>query len=317
MFLIKQQNKDIIANQIIKNNSGIALIITVIILTNLLMITLIITDVVLRIGKSSQQISEAEIAYLAAESAIEEAIYEIEENKDARYLGVENEISSGNLIEVDASWERYIKPVYTTPVTCIDAEQKFSYYNNVSSIDDLAILLDSVGKVGESSCIFAESFSSSQITHDNNLVVLLAPGKSFELDLNIMVAGVNFYPDHITIDWSIPDISSFQGSSPHVVGKIIMLSAIDQVEFPTSNSGLISIPEEPDRLATNPDYRIRIVNNETDDYALYLIDPVPTVGGGPNDKLPIGIKINSDGFYSETKKKERTIEYEKKFWQIY
>ncbi len=316
MFLIYQQknNKNNIT-KIISDNSGIALILTIIILTNLLMITLIITDVVLRIGKSSQQISEAEVAYLSAESAIEEAIYEIEKNKDASNLGVVNSVTTGTLDDVDANWRRYIEPIYTTPVTCVDANQKFSYYE-VNSLNELASAL--FGELGTSSCMFANDFSSNLINHSNNLAILLAPGKSFELDLDIAVASSDFYPDHINLSWAIPNIPSVQSASSTVDGKIIVLDNDEQTEIDTNNepSPEPSVPSSGS-FSTNPNYRIRIINNEDSAYALYLIDPVPTVSGGSNDSLPVSIKINSQGFYSASKRKERTIKFVKRFWQIY
>lgn len=314
MFLIKNPKKNISISPIIKNNSGIALIITVIILTNLLMITLIITDVVLRIGKSSQQISEAEVAYLSAESATEQAIYEIEENKDASNLGISSAVTTGNLADVDANWERYVEPIYITPVICVDTEQKFTYYN-VSSLTELAQALSA--DFGNSSCIFANDFSQGPINHSNNLAIFLGPGKSFELDLDTIVADTNFYPDHVVINWQIPNIPLVQSYSPLVDGKIIVLSDSEQTESTTNNASQVTVPTPPDSLGTSPNYRIRIINNETTDYALYSIDPRPTISGGPNEYLPVGLKIISNGYYSASKRKERTIEFEKRFWQIY
>ena len=316
MFLTQKQKNNKKNNiKIINNNSGIALILTVIILTNLLMITLIITDVVLRIGKSSQQISEAEIAYLSAESAIEEGIYEIEKNKDASGLGVASSVTAGTLDDVDTNWERYIEPVYTTSVICVDANQKFTYYE-VSSLTELAQALS--GELGVSSCMFANDFSSDFINHSNNLAILLAPGKSFELDLDITVASSDFYPDHIELAWAIPNIPSVQSASSTVDGKIIVLSNDEQTEIDTNNESTPE-PSVPSlgNFGTSPNHRIRIINNESSAYAMYLIDPVPTVSGGSNDSLPVSIKINSKGFYSASKRKERTIRFKKLFWQIY
>ncbi len=55
----------------LNNQQGIALILAVLILANLFIIAFIVSDIVIRIGKSSHQIGYSEIAYLAAETAVE------------------------------------------------------------------------------------------------------------------------------------------------------------------------------------------------------------------------------------------------------
>ena len=146
----------------------------------------------------------------------------------------------------------------------------------------------------------------------------MAPNKSFELDLDITVASSDFYPDHIDLSWAIPNIPSVQSASSTVDGKIIVLDNNGQTEIDTNNEPTPepSVPNSGS-FGSCPNHRIRIINNESSAYAIYLIDPVPTVSGGSNDSLPVSIKINSKGFYSASKRKERTIKFEKLFWQIY
>ncbi len=293
---------------------GMALILTIIILTNLLMITLIVSDVILRIGKSSQQISESELAYYAAESGTEEAMYKLVKEKDASTLGTLVASTSANLDKVNASWERYVEPIYETLVTCVDGNNKISYYQ-VNSFEELVAAIGSQIATNSISCIYASNFSEYTIRQDNQLVVLLAPGKSFELDLDTAVADVNFYPEYLKANWSKPAIPGKQNSSATFEGELIVLNNDEQQAYSTlvsSGSGL-DVPASGN-FGTTPKYRLRAINNEVSDYALFQFNPY---GGENNKYLPVGIKVVSKGYYSSAKKKERKIEAEKRNWQIY
>lgn len=306
MFLIKNPKKNISISPIIKNNSGIALIITVIILTNLLMITLIITDVVLRIGKSSQQISEAEVAYLAAESATEQAIYEIEQNKDASNLGISSAVTTGNLADVDANWERYIEPIYQIEITCVDSEGKFTYYPDVSKPQEVLAQIYPLILSG-SGCVYEENLSGL-INNSNALAVILPPDGSFELDLDVnSPTGLSpsFYPDKIEINYVKYPINT---GNPE--GTIITLDNTTQEIYHTQNENSLSLPTNGN-FGSNPGYHLRIINEDSD-IVIYLIEP-----SFQDQYLPVGLKIISNGYYSANKRKERTIEFEKRFWQIY
>ncbi len=309
MFLTIKKQKQF------NNQQGIALILSIIVLTNLLMITLIVTDVILRIGRSSQQISESEQAYYAAESGIERGLYQIEKNNDASSLGTIETKATGSLDQVDANWETYVAALYSTPVTCVNHNNKITYYQ-VSSFNDFLSKIGPEVAANSISCLYAEDFSSDIIIrYDNALVVLLEPGKSFELDLNINVADSNFYPNQLNLKWEKPNIPSKQTQSDTVNGKIIVLNGSEQSITDTNNANAsgITLPATG-QFGSNPEYRIRIINNEVNDYGLYIFTP----NGGTNNKyLPIGIELTSTGYYTTAKKKERIVQVERKNWQIY
>ena len=294
------------------SQQGIALILSIIILTNLLMITLIVTDVILRIGKSSQQISESEQAYYAAETGIEEGLYQIEKNNDATSLGAPSSVATGSLDQVDANWESYIEPVYSTPVTCVDHNNKITYHE-VGSFTELLADIGASVMNNEISCIYAEDFASDLIIrYNNSLILLLEPGKSFELDLDLAVADNNFYPEQLTIEWAKPNIPFKQSFSETVNGKIIILNDTEQglIDTNTSVPGGETIPASG-QFGTSPHYRIRIINDETTDYGLYTFTPN---GGTDNKYLPVGLQLTSTGYYTSEKKKERIIQVERKNW---
>lgn len=306
------------SDQKLYREDGIALILTIIILSNLLIITLIVSDVVLRIGKSSQQISESEIAYYAAESSVEEAMYKIVKDKDASSLGTLSSPISGNLEDVDGNWERYVEPIYETLVTCVDNDNKITYhqvnsFNELINDPEVALLI----ATNSGSCIYAENFSDYLIRDDNQLVVLLAPGKSFELDLDTAVSDDNFYPNNLYLKWSKAFIPFKQSGSDVVEGKIVIFDGANQSEIDTFHDSQppqgVKIPTTGD-FGVSPTYRIRVINNETSDYGLYQFEPQ---GGTSNEYLPVAIKIKSKGYYSNAKKKERKVEVEKRNWQIY
>ncbi len=293
---------------------GMALILTVIILTNLLMITLIMSDVVLRIGRSSQQISESEIAYYAAEGSVEEAMYKLVKEKDASTLGTVDTPTQGSLDEVDGNWERYVEPVYDTLVTCIDNNNKITYYH-VSSFNELVSAIGTQILTNSVSCIYASSFSEYTIRQDNQLVVLLAPGKSFELDLDTQVADSNFYPEYLEANWTKPAIPGKQSGSGVFNGELIVLDGDQQDDYSTLNAsgGGIRVPAIGS-FGTAPDYRLRAVNDEVNDYVIFQFNPY---GGDNNKYLPVGIRVKAKGYYSSAKKKERKVEAVKRNWQIY
>ncbi|OGG86673.1 hypothetical protein A3B87_02480 [Candidatus Kuenenbacteria bacterium RIFCSPHIGHO2_02_FULL_39_13] len=273
MFYFKKQ---------LNRQSGIALVLSVLILANLMMIALVVSDVILRIGKSSQGISQSEIAYFAAETAIEKAIYQIENFHNASNLPAD-----GNLSNTLGSWTRYVAGIYTTPITCFDDQQKISFPADQATETD-------------KSCVYAANSSQEVIKKNTNpLKVRLKPGKSFELSLNISTpASLAFYPGAVTIDW------------PAHSGKVIILSSDRQEVIDTSTTtGSGKIPDSG-QLGNSPNYRIRLTNNSAAD-VIYTIAPQTA-----NVSLPIGITITSQGYY-DVNKKERIIIVERKNWEIY
>lgn len=64
-----------------KYKPGISILLVIVILTSMMILILAISDIVLRVGKSSREIGFSEVAYYAAETGIEKAFYEIEKNR--------------------------------------------------------------------------------------------------------------------------------------------------------------------------------------------------------------------------------------------
>jgi hypothetical protein len=261
-----------------KNENGIALILAVLILTNLLMITLVVNDVVMRIGKSSQSIGESEVAYLAAESGIEKAIYQIEKNHDASLLGTISAPSTGDLPSSDGHWILSVAPVYTLPITCVDANGVISYPSTVLS---------------DQSCLSV----TGPISKQNPLTITLQSGKSFELDLNLSVpSSLGFYPNHLDLDW--PN---------NTAGQLIILGddvQEDPVDTAVAHGYRVSIPN----------CRIRLINSNAVGAppVAYTIKPHDA-----SEPLSIGITITSKGYYKTDQEKERIIVVERRNWQIY
>ncbi|OIP56175.1 hypothetical protein COU24_00800 [Candidatus Kuenenbacteria bacterium CG10_big_fil_rev_8_21_14_0_10_39_14] len=277
MFYFKKQ---------LNRQSGIALVLSVLILTNLMMIALVVSDVILRIGKSSQGISQSEIAYFAAETAIEKAVYQIETSHNGSDLGTSDVPTVGNLSDTLGNWKRYIAGIYTTPITCFDDQQRVSFPADPATETD-------------KSCVYAADLSQDVINKNNPLKVRLKPGKSFELSLNISTpASLAFYPSAVTIDW------------PTHAGKVIILSSDSQEVIDASTTtGSGKIPDSG-QLGNSPNYRIRLINNSAAD-VIYTIAPQAA-----SDSLPTGIAITSQGYY-DVNKKERIIIVERKNWEIY
>jgi hypothetical protein len=287
----------------LKNESGIALVLSVLILANLIMIALVVSDVILRIGKTGHEISESEIAYFAAEGAMEKAIYEIEQNQDASDLGILASPDTGTLSSSSGTWERFVEPVFSTPITCIDDNQKITYHTvaNTSAGDTLMGQQMALGN----NCIYAEDYTNSAITTDNVLVVLLEAGKSFNLDLNIAPpAGIDFYPGKVFVDWT-----EFGGGAATPEGRLIVLDENGQEVHDTASSNEVKVPDSG-QLYNDPIYRLR-VTNDSSGYITYLFRP--TTG----DSLPLGLTVTSKGYYGERAEKERIIVVERRNWEIY
>ncbi len=293
-----------------KNQKGIALILSILVLSNLLMITLIVTDIVVRIGRSGHQITQSESAYYAAESATEKAIYEIEKNQDASSLGIEsNPVSETMPNNSDVTWQRYIQPINSTPVTCVNNEQKISYHE-VSSLNQLLSEVGSQIIAGTISCIYVEDFATNPITKSNDLVVLLQPERSFELAFDVVApVGIDFYPNKIRVNnWNeLPP--PYGGGSNNPEGSIIVLSPDGQVSYDTaSDNPPINIPSMGN-FTNPPDHYLRILNTHSE-YVTYHLEPVSA-----GENIPIAIQINSQGFYKNSQ--ERIIQAQRRNWSIY
>ena len=86
----------------IKNNQqGVTVFIAMLILSSVVVLAVGVSDLVVRTGKNTRQVGLSEIAYYAAETGIEAALYQIEHSRNVTEL----DGSSGNLDKIsNASW---------------------------------------------------------------------------------------------------------------------------------------------------------------------------------------------------------------------
>jgi len=156
-------NKDFIKN----NQSGITIFISVLVLASVIILALAISDLVLRTSRSSKKIGLSEVAYYAAESSIEKALYQIEKNRTISGLS-----SSGNLSEITAAtWDR-----------------------TVSLITSYATDCDTLGS-NEGICVE----TAGTINSSNTLHAKLDAGSSFQLDLDFTGMAL---PNNLQVSWS-------------------------------------------------------------------------------------------------------------------
>jgi len=135
------------------NQQGFSVLLAVLIMSSLTVVTFAASDVILRTGKTTREIGESEIAYYAAETAVEAALYEIEQNKTI--VGLDG--TTGNLTDINsATWSVQVNEIISYSIDCatLGANQ--------------GICVDTVG----------------DITMSNPLKVLLNPNSSFQLDLS-------------------------------------------------------------------------------------------------------------------------------------
>ncbi|OGG92197.1 hypothetical protein A3H03_02610 [Candidatus Kuenenbacteria bacterium RIFCSPLOWO2_12_FULL_42_13] len=279
-------------SQISKRQEGIALVLSVLVLSNLLMITFIVTDVILRIGKTSREIGESEAAYFAAETAIEQAVYKIEKERDGSEIGTAVPPDIGFLNDFKATWRRYLSPINTTPIICVDDNNVSYIYTTVADVSDPL-------KGGNKSCLYTAT--AGNITKGNPLKVKLRGTKSFEINFNVAVpASLNFYPPSIDIDWP--------NNTP---GRIVILSATGQEVIDTMDSPSQKKIPSSGQFGNTPNYRIRVLNNGFSDVT-YDIGPH---NSSPGNIMPVGIEIVGKGYFNN--QKERIIVVDKKSWKIY
>ncbi|NMC51607.1 hypothetical protein GYA54_02680 [Candidatus Kuenenbacteria bacterium] len=303
-------NKKPILNKLLSNQGGIALVLTVLILANLLMITFIVADVILRIGKTSRAIGESESAYFAAESAMEKAIYKIEKERDGSELGTEGTPASGFLDNNIISWKSYLKPIKKLgSVICFDNSNITSVftYGSVADVTDSS-------KGGNKNCIYTETLNSD-IVKNNPLKVRLQPGRSFEIDFGVSVpTGLVFYPDSIDIDWPAQKEGRIIVLHKNEGGGVEQDAPIytkhipsDPGTLPASSHRNLDIISGSQFLAP----RIRIINDETNNAVIYELNP--SIAG--DIFMPIGIEVTAKGYYNN--QKERIIISDRKNWKIY
>jgi len=154
-----------------KDEHGISVLMSIIILSSLMIMTITISDIVLRVGRGSRQIGYSEIAYYAAETAVERGLYEIEKNRETTNLNSLNQTWEEDLEDSGGSWTRGVSLITNLTTEC------------GSIVGQEGICVDVAG----------------DITVSNPLKVQLDSGSSFQLDLNFL--GMDF-PNDFSIDWT-------------------------------------------------------------------------------------------------------------------
>ncbi|MEW6610897.1 MAG: hypothetical protein AB1352_04735 [Patescibacteria group bacterium] len=140
---------------------GISLLLAISVLGGLIFVTSAATDMILTVSRSSRSIGDSEIAYYAAETAVERALWEYE--KDSASLSALTATATPLPGNANAS--------YTTSATTENYAPKGNANLSTSNLND-------------------------PITSSNPLQVTLPPGKSFYLDLAINGA---VYPSNIQV----------------------------------------------------------------------------------------------------------------------
>ena len=141
---------------------GFSLLMTLLILSTLMIVSSTIASVVFRVGSFSKSIGTSEIAFLAAETAIERALYQFE-NGGASIAGL---ATTGNLVGISgAGWTTSAWASTTPPLS--------------------------------NSAITATS-ATSPVSSTNPLQITLQPGQAFELDLSLV--GIA-YPITLNYTW--------------------------------------------------------------------------------------------------------------------
>lgn len=151
-----------------KNEAGIAVLLSILVLVAILGLVVTVSNISFRITKSNQSINESEKAFFAAETAAELTIYDIVRNN--RGLDLPDLVAQPLVGTEGATWDRQVRLATLTPGLC-SAPQAKSVCTN----------------------------SSGAVTSGNPLIINLEPGESFEFDLNIATAP---YPNQVRINWS-------------------------------------------------------------------------------------------------------------------
>ena len=116
-----------------KNQQGVTVFIALLILSSMVVLAMAISDLVVRTSQSSKKIGLSEIAYHAAETCIEKALYQIEKNSDVSGLNG----SSGELDNIDgAIWKLSLEPVYLDDPYEIELQANETYQLELNFQDD-------------------------------------------------------------------------------------------------------------------------------------------------------------------------------------
>jgi len=144
--------------EISKDQRGISLILSVIIIVSLLGIVVSVSNITRRVAQDNILIEASEIAFLVADSAAEVALYEIIKNGQGVSLP---DLQNQNFAINGATWDRNIEVALTIPARC-------------NALDPKPVCTD----------------SSDSVSATNPLHILVADNNSFQFDFDIV--GANY-----------------------------------------------------------------------------------------------------------------------------
>ncbi len=123
-------NKNLLQN-IKDNQSGIALLLVILILSSLLVTMITISSIALRVGRGANQIKNSEIAYFTAESFVEKTLYEIERNRSIDITGLDDGLDiEGTQGEVTISENTQV-----TQITNLAASESYQLELDFTGLD--------------------------------------------------------------------------------------------------------------------------------------------------------------------------------------
>jgi len=124
----------------LKNQEGISVLLSVLLVASLTVMTLAMSDIVMRVARGSRQTGESEVAYYAAESAAERGIYSVESTRSLT-MSPDN----GELEEIDGvTWAAGFNTVASSSpifVSLLD-DESFQLEFNFSGLNPAAPTVD-------------------------------------------------------------------------------------------------------------------------------------------------------------------------------
>ncbi len=129
-----------------KHQRGVTILIAIVILASIIILVTAVSELVVRSSQTAQDIGFSEVAYYAADTAVEKALYVVEQEHSV------NNLDATNIALADmpgATWSRTVSPLTQTSVACV-------------------------------------SVASGLCVNGEQLTVKLAVDKSFQLDLNFI-----------------------------------------------------------------------------------------------------------------------------------
>lgn len=274
-------------NNKIKKHKGISLLFVLLILGVMLTAVLVISDIMIRQSRIMRNIAISERAYFAAETGVEETLYEINKAR-TKNITTPGEICGNGICEGSET-------VGNCPLDCNGGNYTglFGCWCQ-ANCNNCQINYD-----GGNATWQIISLTENLIDTNNPLEVTLSPGQSLQLNLDMKGAT---YPNKAGDDIQFERIGG--GASELIVFKENKSTGAFIQYGPDSNS-----PTTTDLDTANYYYKFRIYNpSNSGASVLYRIKPL----GGEN--LAVGVRIIAS---AACKDMERRIEANNPKWQIY